>query len=372
MTDRHNSFRVSRRKFVQGGFGILAGTVLAPELAAGATRLRDNRVIACEEGFSIPELIDAIDAFMAARADEEPGLASLIGPGGKFPRMPQLLDPERRIADMDASGVDTQVLVLNSPGVQIFDAVQAGELARLANDRASKWKQRWPDRFAPLAAFAPQDPVAAAKELERAVTRLGLHGGIVNSNTRNRYHDAPEFWPIFEAAQALKVPIYIHPREPRTDMLTPYLEHNLQGAVWGYAAETSLHALSLIMAGVFDQFPDLTIVLGHNGEGIPFYLDRLDNRYMTMHGGGTGKLKLKPSEYFRRNFVVTTSGANWMPAVRFCQEILGPERVLFAVDYPFENGVDAVRSAGQIPMAAAERRMFFHANAERVFNISPR
>jgi len=361
----------SRRQVVQGALGALAGAAIAPRLSAMAVQPPGPRVIACEEGFSIPELIDAVDAFMATRADKEPGLASLIGPGGKFPRMPQLLDPKRRIADMDASGVDMQVLLLNSPGVQIFEARQAGELAALANDLAAEWKRQWPDRFAPLAAFAPQDPAAAAQELERAVTRLGLHGGIVNSSTHNRYLDAPEFWPIFEAAQALGVPIYIHPREPRTDMLEPYLEHNLQGAVWGYAAETSLHALSLIMAGVFDRFPDLTIVLGHNGEGIPFNLDRIDNRYMTMHGGGTGKLKMKPSEYFHRNFVVTTSGTNWSPAVRFCQDVLGPQRVLFAVDYPFENGVEAVRAVDGMTMSDLERGMFLHANAERVFNIPP-
>lgn len=350
---------------------VLAGSLAAAAMpgSAGAAPKRRIRRIACEEGFSLPELIDAVDARMATHAADEPGLASLIGPGGKFPRMPQLLDPARRIADMDASGIDVQLLLLNSPGVQIFDAAQAGELARLANDRAAEWVRRYPGRFAPLAAFAPQDPEGAAQELERAVRTLGFHGGIVNSNTRDEYLDLPKYWPILESAQALDVPIYIHPREPRSDMLKPYLAHNLQGAVWGYAAETSLHALSLIMAGVFDRFPKLRIVLGHNGEGIPFYLDRIDNRYKTMHGGGTGALARLPSDYFREHFVITTSGSNWAPAVRFCQEVLGPEKVLFAVDYPFEDGIATVRQADAIPMPARERELFFHANAERVFRI---
>lgn len=355
---------VTRRNILAGAAALAA----APAIAAKGSK--KWRRIACEEGFSLPELIDAVDAFMAKHADQEPGLASLIGPGGKFPRMPQLLDPARRIADMDASGVAVQVLLLNSPGVQIFEAAQASELAKLANDRSAEWVKRYPGRFAALAAFAPQDPEGAAQELERAVRTLGAKGGIVNSNTRNAYLDQPRFYPILEAAQALDVPIYIHPREPRTDMLTPYLEHSLQGAVWGYAAETSLHALGMIMAGVFDRFPKLRIVLGHNGEGIPFYLDRIDNRYKTMNRGGTGKLKRLPSEYFRDNFVITTSGSNWSPAVKFCQQVMGPDKVLFAVDYPFEAGVETVQAADAIPMSHREREMFYHLNAERVFKIA--
>lgn len=344
-----------------------AAALVAGNVAAAPRRIRR---IACEEGFSLPELIDAVDAFMARSPEREPGLAALIGPGGKFPRMPQLLDPARRIADMDASGIAVQVLLLNSPGVQIFDAVQAGELARLANDRSAEWARRFPGRFAPLAAFAPQNPDAAAQEIERAVTRLGHKGAIVNSHTRDTWLDGAGSAPIFEVLQQLDVPLYIHPREPRADMLRPYLAHNLQGAVWGYAAETSLHALSLIMAGVFDRFPRLRVVLGHNGEGIPFMLDRIDNRYKTMHGGGTGKLKRLPSDYFRSNFVITTSGSNWAPAVRFCQEVMGPDKVLFAVDYPFENGPETVQAADSIPMSRAHREMFFHRNAERVFGIT--
>ncbi|MEZ0243944.1 MAG: amidohydrolase family protein [Sphingomonas sp.] len=355
---------VTRRSILAGAAALAASPAMA---AAGP---RKWRRIACEEGFSLPELIDAVDAFMAKHADREPGLASLIGVGGKFPRMPQLLDPARRIADMDRSGVAMQLLLLNSPGVQIFDAVQAGELAKLANDRAEEWVRTYPGRFAALAAFAPQDPEAAALELERVV-RSGAKGGIVNSNTKDAYLDQPRFYPILEAAQALDVPIYIHPREPRTDMLKPYLEHNLQGAVWGYAAETSLHALSMIMAGVFDRFPKLRIVLGHNGEGIPFQLDRIDNRYKTMHRGGTGALKRLPSDYFRDNFVITTSGSNWAPAVKFCQQVLGPDKVLFAVDYPFEADVETVNAADAIPMSDRDRHLFYHGNAERVFRIAP-
>ena len=360
----------SRRGFIAGAAALAAAPAFAHPGHTGGPPPGIRR-IACEEGFSLPELIDAVDHFMATTPEREPGLAALIGPGGRFPRMPQLLDPERRLADMDASGIAMQLLVLNSPGVQIFDAAQGAELARLANDRAADWCRRWPTRFAALAAFAPQDPDAAAQELERAVTTLGLKGGIVNSSTGNAYLSEQRFWPILEAAEALRVPLYIHPREPRADILAPYLEHNLQGAVWGYAAETGLHALSMIMAGVFDRFPALRIVLGHNGEGIPFYLDRIDNRYRTMHGGGTGPLKRAPSEYFRENFIITTSGANWWPGVRLCQEVMGMDKVLFALDYPFEDGPSTVRAADALPLDAAGFAAFYHGNAERVFGIPP-
>lgn len=353
---------LSRRNVIAGG---AAAALAAP--ASGRAAARRIRRIATEEGFSVPELIDAIDAFVARRGDEEPGLKAMIG-GGKYPRWPRLLDPQVRIADMIRSGVDMQVIMVNSPGVQIFDAQQGSELARLINDRARDWMTRWPDRFAALAAIAPQAPERAAQELERAV-RAGLKGAVINSHTRGRYLDDRRFWPIFEAAQALDVPIYIHPREPAPAALPAYSAHRLEGAVWGYAAETSLHALRLIMAGVFDQFPRLRIVIGHNGEGIPFYLDRIDNRYRAMNAGGLGVLRRSPASVFRENFWVTTSGTNWSPAVRSCQEILGADRVLFAVDYPFEDEDDAVAKAAAIPMSRRDAALFFHRNAERVFGL---
>lgn len=350
----------------------LAGAALAASMT-GAVQAAPKapakiKRIAAEEGYSIPELIDAVNAFMAKRGDEEPGFAALLQ-GSPLPGGPKILDPETRLADMDASGVQTQILLLNSPGVQIFDPPQAIELAKLANDRVAGWMRKWPDRFAPLAAFAPQAPDAAAQELERAVRTLGLKGGIVNSTTRDQYLDDRKFWPIFEAAQALDVPIYLHPREPTRQMLTPYQQAGLQGAIWGYAADTGLHALRLIMAGVFDRFPRLKIVIGHLGEGIPFYLDRIDNRFASMHGAERWKLKRRPSDYFRDHFVVTSSGCNWAPAVRFTQEVLGADKVLYAIDYPFEDGVEATRAADAIPMSAADRAAFFHGNAERVFKL---
>ncbi|MGF7149862.1 2,3-dihydroxybenzoate decarboxylase [Sphingomonas zeicaulis] len=344
------------------------GAALAGVAAAPASASAGMRRIACEEGFSVPELIDAVDRYMAGGAADEPGMRALIGTG-KFPRWPRLLDPEIRLKDMARSNVDMQIIMLNSPGVQIFEPGEANALATLVNDRAAEWTRRWPGKFAALAAIAPQDPAAAALELERAVRRLGAKGAVINSHTKGAYLDEPRFWPIFEAAQALDVPVYIHPREPAPGALPAYAERRLEGAIWGYAAETALHSLRLITGGVFEAFPRLKIVVGHDGEGIPFYLDRIDNRYRTLNGGGLGPLKRSPATIFRENFWVTTSGANWSPAVRFCQQVLGADRVLFAVDYPFEDEDAAVAQAAAIAMPTEEAELFFHRNAERLFRL---
>jgi 5-carboxyvanillate decarboxylase len=350
--------------------GTAAGVAAAPALAGSMARNAKMRKIACEEGFSIPELIDAVDRYMAKNGDDEPGLRAMIGPG-KYPRFPRLLDPELRQKDMVRSGVDLQLLLVNSPGVQIFEPAEAVQLAALINDRAADWTRRWPDKFVALAAIAPQDPDKAAGELERAVKKLGMRGAVINSHTKGEYLDDKKFWPIFEAAQALDVPIYIHPRDPAPGILPYYAAQHLEGAVWGYGAEVALHALRLIMGGVFEQFPRLKIVIGHDGEGIPFYLDRIDNRYRTLHDGGLGPLSRSPATIFRQNFWITTSGSNWSPAVRLCQQVLGSDRVLFAVDYPFEEEVSTVHQAEAIDMPRAEAEMFFHGNAERLFKIAP-
>ena len=274
-----------------------------------------------------------------------------------------------RIADMDATGIDMQLLLLGAPGVQIFEAGEATALAGAANDAAAAAVSAHPKRLTALAAVAPQAPDDAAKELERAVHALGMKGALINSHTHGEYLDDPKFSPIFEAAEALDVPIYIHPREPSPQMVQPYLAYGLTGPIWGFNAETGLHAVRLILGGVFDRFPKLRIVLGHLGEGVPFFLDRMDIRYRVEQSPERPKLARKPSEYFKDHFVVTTSGMNWWPAVEMCQRVLGEDKVLFAVDYPFEDGAGAVAAADAMPMSDATFAAFYHANAERVFRI---
>jgi 5-carboxyvanillate decarboxylase len=273
---------------------------------------------------------------------------------------------------MDEGGIDMQVLLVSAPGVQIFGAAEGTAMARMINDAAAEDCRNHPTRLCFLAAMAPQDPAAAVKELQRGVQQLGARGGMVNSHTKGEYLDQKKFWPIFEAAQAMDVPIYIHPRDPSPDMIKPYQGYPaLSGAMWGYAAETGLHAMRLILAGVFDQFPKLQIVIGHVGENIPFTLDRIDNRFKVTYARSKSAPPIKrlPSEYFRSNFTITTSGANWPPGVKFCQQVLGVDKVMFAVDYPYEDTNSTVAQADTIPLTDAEALAFFQTNAERVFKI---
>jgi predicted TIM-barrel fold metal-dependent hydrolase len=216
--------------------------------------------------------------------------------------------------------------------------------------------------------------------MDRAINTLKLNGVIVNSHTNGEYLDETKYWPILEAAAALEAPIYIHPRAPALAMVQPYRQYNLETAIWGYQAETALHGIRLIMSGVFDRFPKLKIVLGHMGEGIPYWLYRVD----FMHGAGARlgavsateresprpALKQRPSDYFKQNFMITTSGMNWEPVLQFCLQTLGADNIMWAIDYPYQSSTDAVpfMNAASIPDDVKAR--IFHRNAERVFRIA--
>jgi 2,3-dihydroxybenzoate decarboxylase len=219
---------------------------------------------------------------------------------------------------------------------------------------------------------APQDPKAAVKEMDRAVRTLGLKGVIINSHTRGEHLDDPKFWDIFGAAEALKVPIYIHPQGPPPAMIGPYVERGLEGALWGFAAETGLHALGIIRSGALDRFPGLRIVLGHLGEALPFWLFRLDYMNKTARPGirnGAASLEKPISEYMKENIFVTTSGMAWSPAITFVQSVLGMDRVLYAMDYPYQFEPDEVTATDQVPIGDADKKKLFQTNAERVFSL---
>jgi 2,3-dihydroxybenzoate decarboxylase len=270
---------------------------------------------------------------------------------------------------MDAAGIDMQILSLSAPGVQNFAAATATTLARLANDRLAAAIAAHPQRFAGLAAFAPQDPAAAAKELQRAVHALKLHGALVNSHTNGEYLDEQKFWPILEALEALDIPLYIHPRDPAPALAGSGVPGFTIG--WGFAVETGTHALRLIGAGIFDRFPKLRIVLGHMGEGLPFFLERIDNRYgfETRMFQPQVKLQRRPGDYFRSNFLVTTSGMNFAAPLQATIATIGIERVLFAVDYPFEDQAATVAALDALPLSVADKRRICETNVQRVFRL---
>ncbi|BBC73409.1 conserved hypothetical protein [Altererythrobacter sp. B11] len=351
---------------------VLAGSMVAAGvMSASATTARaatPQRRIAVEEAWTIPELQDAL---ARVAAGSWPNLdAQLLNPAGSASTdriATRLRDVDQRLAEMDRLGIDMQILSLTSPGVQLFEAGYAGELARLANDRLAEVVRAHPTRFAGLASFAPQDPKQAAKEMERAVTKLGLNGFIVNSHTNNEYLDDPKFLPILEAAAALDRPIYIHPRCPSDGMAAPFRDNRLQSAIWGYAIETGTHAMRLILSGVFDRLPNLRIVIGHMGENIPFHLWRSDHWFERRRSAYASKLK--PSEVMKRNVFITTSGVEHGPALRYAIDLLGADRVMWAIDYPYEEMEPSVRFIDQVELKPAERAAILHGNAEKAFHL---
>ena len=335
--------------------------------------------IATEEAFATRDQVERYRKLLASSYDD-PGFKSLWGfyLGSTSERARFIVERlqnlgAERIADMDASGIDMQVLSLTSPGVQVFDAATATALAAASNDELAAAIKKYPTRYVGLAAAAPQDPQAAAREIERGVRQLGLRGVIINSHTQGERLDDPKFWDIFAAAEALDVPIYLHPNAPPRDMIQPYLEVGLDGAIFGFQAETGLHMLRIIVAGVFDRFPKLKMIIGHCGEALPFWLYRID--YMHRAAVAAKRhpfmkpLKRTPGEYLRENVYVTNSGVAWAPAIMLCHQVMGPEHTLYAMDYPYQYLPAEVKVSDELPMTDEEKQKYFQTNAERLFKI---
>ncbi len=336
--------------------------------------------IATEEAWLPEEMVSLYKKALNEKSVDDPGFHSLWGFfGGQNPRAENMARRiqslgEERIADMDKSGIDMQVLALGSPGVQIFDPATATSLATRCNDELAEGIARHPDRFVGLAAFSPLDPANAAKELERGVTKLGLRGGILNSHTLGTYLDDEKYWQVFEAAEALDVPIYLHPNTPPAQMIEPFLKRGLDAAVYGFACETGLHALRLLVAGLFDRYPKLQIILGHCGEALPYWLYRVD--YMHSHISVTNRypdvkpLKRRARDYLRENFHYTSSGVGWAPPVLFIRDVIGADRIMYAMDYPWQFEPQEVGEFDNMKLDDAGKKQFYEDNARRIFKIS--
>lgn len=333
--------------------------------------------IACEEAFITPELVKACWDLVENNPPDDPGFVSMwrgIGSTGRFISRMQDLG-EGRLRDMDSMGIAKQVLMLTAPGVQVFDGPTATVLARSTNDQLAEACRNYPDRLAGLTVIAPQEPANAAKEIERGMQTLGLKGVIINSHTHGEYLDDPKFWAIFEAAEALNATIYIHPTPPPQPLIGPYLARGLEGPLAGFSAEVYLHTLAIITAGVFDRFPGLRIMIGHLGEGLPYLMYRLD--YMQHHAARPGlrgstdgtRLKKKISDYMKENIYITTSGMAWPPAIMFAQEVLGVDRVLYAMDYPYQFDLEEVKATDAIPISDEDKKKLYQLNAEKIFSL---
>ncbi|WP_329072832.1 amidohydrolase family protein [Amycolatopsis sp. NBC_01480] len=329
------------------------------------------RVIAVEEHISTEAFLRTAHTLDVVPGDEAEMALMRAVEESPVPRA-RLVDLDARLREMDAAGQDMAVLSLNPPGVQPFPAAGAVPLARAFNDELAAIVRRHPGRFGGLATVAPQDPDAAAAEIERAMGPLGLNGIMINSHTGGRYLDEPEFALLLASAEANRAPIYLHPRVPSALV---YRDYGMSGAVWGYQAEAGLHAMRLILSGTLDRYPDLTVVLGHLGEGIPYWLRRIDNRHAfaeRMIGAATPmpRLSLTPSEYFRRNFVLTTSGMDDPDVLGLVLRAVGEDNVMFAIDFPYEDSAAAVAFLRDAPLTGDQRTALAHRTAERVFRLT--
>ncbi|MXO97777.1 amidohydrolase family protein [Altererythrobacter xixiisoli] len=348
---------------------------LAPR-AGHVNRDTPYKRIATEEAWTFPALVKAqVDYLNSGEAPHDDSLKM----AGMFANMPSLQDMlqdlgDLRLAHMDEMGIDRQLLLLTAPGVQVVRPGEGTPLAREANDIAADACARHPDRFSALAAFDPRDVAGSVREIERAIGTLGLNGAVLNSHWQGHYIDEQDYWPILEAIEAMDGALYIHPTAPFNGQ--HYETRGFFGALGGFPHDVWLHTMGLIFSGAFDRFPKLRLVIGHLGECLPLHLYRFDwmqgnadNRAGLRGGQPPVKLKHPVSYYFQNNIWITTSGCGWEPAIKFCMEVLGPDRVLYAMDYPYQQSSDEVASYDRMAISPAHKKLLMEDNARKVFRL---
>lgn len=275
---------------------------------------------------------------------------------------------DQRLAEMDEFGIDLVILSQSGPSVQgEHNARLAVEKAQANNDFLAERIARHPNRYAGFATLAMQNPDAACQELIRAVEELGFKGALINGHTQGIYLDDPQYEAFWATVERLGMPIYLH---PTNFFQTPHIMADmpvLAGAVWGWGVETGSHALRLLFSGVFDRYPRLKLVLGHMGEGLPFMRWRFDSRFAVYAQGL--QLQKQPSEYIGTNIVITTSGVCSAPTLMAAIGEMGPEAVMFSVDYPYESTQLACEFIEQAPMDDVTRQLVCYENARKLFQL---
>jgi predicted TIM-barrel fold metal-dependent hydrolase len=309
----------------------------------------------------------------------DPEVASHFTERGPEMRNPQMLErladlDVLRLKEMDEAGIDVQVLSHGAPGTQRLDAETAVPLARRANDRLYEAIKKHPARFHGFAVLPSADPKAAADELERAVTKLGFKGammhGLATVGGAQIFLDDKRFWPIYERAQALDVPVYMHPAVPHKAVIEAYYKDyldqfpGLMTAAWGFGVETATQGIRLVLSGLFEAYPKLKIILGHLGEGLPFYLWRI-NMALARQGNRSTPFR----DTFREHFWITTSGAFSTPSLLCCVMEMGVDRILFSVDYPFVPNPPGVKWMETVPLSAEDKTKILSGTAKRLLKL---
>jgi len=322
------------------------------------------RTITLEEHFASPKFLDGPGRELKEKALKFRGPAATL--------LEQLCDlGDKRIAEMDAAHIDMQILSLTSPGTEQLEVAEAKAFAREANDYLADAVRSHPARIGGFATLPTADPSAAAAELERTIRDYGFKGAVINGHVQGRYLDDKLFWPIFERAEALHVPIYLHPTPPPKPVIeasyggfAPIVTDLFAGPGWGWHIETAIHVIRIILGGTFDRYPGLQLVVGHMGETLPFMLQRLDVMPMAMT-----KLSRPISSYLRENIHYTFSGFNFTPTFLDLLLQVGVDRIMFSADYPYSSMSQARAFLDQLPVSSADRERIAHGNAERLLGL---
>jgi uncharacterized protein len=323
------------------------------------------RIITLEEHFASPGFLDGPGQGLKAQALR-------LGEAAAARLFEQLCDlGDKRIAEMDAAHIDMQVLSLNSPGAEQIEPGEVTAFAKETNDFLADAVRSHPTRFGGFATLPAANPKAAAVELERTIHDYGFKGALINGHVQGRYLDDKFFWPIFECAEALNVPIYLHPTQPPKRVieawyggLTPMVTDMFAGPGWGWHIETALHAIRIILGGTFDRYPRLQLVVGHMGETLPFMLQRLDIMPTAMT-----KLSRPISSYLRENIHYTFGGFNFTPTFLDLMLEVGVDRIMFSADHPYGSMAKARAFLDQLPVSGADRERIAHSNAERLLGL---
>lgn len=366
--------QITRRGFMQLSSGALAagGVLTSASGTAPGTSTRDNVELSKSGLASLPGKI-ALEEHFDISETANSSYASFGTP--EFQR--QAIDlGSGRIAEMDRGGVDVCILSLVGPGIQaIPNPGQAIEVARRANDHLAEHIAKTPKRLKGFAALALQDPYGAAQELTRCIKDLGFCGALVNGFTQSgdagsiTFYDLPQYRDFWATVQQLNVPFYLHPRSALPADQPAYQGHPwLTGSIWGFTAETSIHALRLMGSGLFDDFPKLKVILGHLGEGLPCSIWRIDNR-ISRTLGDRPKAKRPIGQYLRENFYITTSGNFRTQTLSEVMLEVGTDRILYSVDYPFEDMRIAAEWFDHAAISEVDRLKIASGNARQLFHL---
>ncbi len=317
------------------------------------------RVIALEEHVLPRDIIEAAGIDIGLRAGKRADQLDEMGEG--------------RIRVMDEAGIDLQVLSALSNTVQDLEPALSVSVNRQINDRMAQTVARYPDRFRAFAALPMTDPAGAVDELERCVGELGFLGAMIHGQTRGVFLDHPSVLPLLAAAERLEVPIYLHPAPPPAAVRQTYysglseeVEACLSTSGWGWHSETAMHVLRMVAGGVFEQLPQLKLIVGHMGEGLPFHLDRIESMLSPVVTGNT----LSVAETLRRNLYLTTSGYNTATPLVCALAAFGVDHIMFSVDHPFASSDQATEFLRSAPVTDADREKIAHANVESLLGIN--